>query len=78
MKSTYIFSITSKLGVNKLIVIDNIKSREEAIQKAKIETLAPLKGHKTDKSIIKLFHELEYSFNDTVRVYGESFEVNVL
>lgn len=78
MKSTYIFSITNKLGGNKLIVIDNVDSREEAIQKAKIETLAALKGHQTDKSIIKLFHELEYSFNDTVRVIGESFDANVL
>lgn len=78
MKSTYIFSITSKLGVNKLIIIDNIESREDAIQKAKIETLSPLKGHQTDKSIIKLFHELEYSFNETVRVFGGSFEANVL
>ena len=78
MKNTYIFSITSKLGVNKLIIIDNIESTDEAIQKAKIETLSPLKGHKTDKSIIELFHELEYSFNDTVRVFGGSFEVNVL
>ena len=78
MKITYIFSITSKLGVNNLVIIDNAKSREEAIQKAKIETLSILKGHKTDKSIIKLFHELEYFFNDTIRVYGESFETNVL
>ena len=73
-----IFSITSKLGLNKLIIIDNIESRDEAIQKAKIETLSPLKGHQTDKSIIELFHELEYSFNDTVMVRGESFEANVL
>ena len=78
MKSTYIFSITSKLGVNKLIIIDKIESIDEAIQKAKIETLSPLKGHQTDKSIIKLFHELEYSFNETVRVFGGSFEANVL
>lgn len=78
MKNTYIFSITSKLGVNRLIVIDNIESREEAIQKAKIETLSALKGYKTDKSIIKLFHELEYSFNGTVSVIGESFEANIL
>ena len=78
MKGTYIFSITNKLSGNKLIVIDNVDSREEAIQKAKIETLAPLKGRQTDKSIIKLFHELGYSFNDTVRVIGETFEANVL
>ena len=78
MKSTYIFSITSKLGVNQLVVIDNIKSIEEAIQKAKIEVLAPIKGHQTDKSIIKLFHKLEYSFGNTVRVTGESFETKIL
>lgn len=78
MKHTYVFSITSKFGVNKLIIINDITSVEEAIQKAKIETLAPLKGHQTNKSIIKLFHKLEYRFNNTVMICGESFEANTI
>lgn len=72
MKNTYIFSIQSRVGGISMIVIEE-NSRENAIQKAKIETLAPLKEIKSNKSLINLFHDMEYSFVGTVLVKGESY-----
>lgn len=78
MKRSYIFSITNKYGNNNLVVIHNIESREEAVQKAKIEILSDFKGLKTDANIIKLFHELGYTFNGTAMIVGESFKIDIL
>ena len=75
--NTYIFNITSKDGVNNMIIIQE-DNRETAIQKAKVEILAPLKEFYSKRKIINIFHEMEYSFNGTVVVSGESYTTKKL
>jgi hypothetical protein len=74
--NSYVFNITSKVGVNKLIIIDGDFVLENAIRKAKIETLKEFKSIKSDDEIVEMFHTLEYRFEGTIKVSGESYNID--
>ena len=75
---TFVFNIQNIYGGNKMIIIEGEKNVEDAIQKAKIETLAPLKKTYGNRKIINLFHSMEYSFTGTVMIKGDNIKTKDL
>jgi len=75
--NSYIFTIDGDIGGRKIVVIES-NNLEEAIQKAKVESLSDLKEFKSDEHIINMFHRLNYRFVHTVLVKGTDYKIDIL